>query len=423
MCDDILNSLVELGKLSISKFDSIPYEKIILTRFNGIGRHEIECKTVLSELKVMRFFSDNRILDDKIPKIIIDFFRTVGDFKKNNSNDEAIRFNFTNVIFPSIFIEYLKTNDTLSFDNEEFKKVCLKYIVMWQNPVRDKYIFVPLINFTMESSHLELPNGYRIEPFKSEEKELVWKSIQWINFNSIDSFENCQFKLSKVTTSDVNIDEFKEIYFILTSMRLLQNQEIAAPSIFFGKEHLGEIQGNNSSSNPEFRIPEYALRQVAVQKYNLKKEQENKLIEIINLFIDLQKSRKLKEIDTVLKWFNSSYNFEDYENKIISYAIVLESTLLFGYTKNQKSRTLALRGSILLSDSDDASMTLKNFYTARNNIVHNGSSLDELKAEKIDDFKLKIDQIIRDIIINLLMQLNQNTNLKNVIDCLEEKIQ
>lgn len=425
MYNQILNSLIELGKLSSSKFDSIPHEEIILTKFNDNHGYVIERKTVLSESKIMRSFSEKKILDDIIPKTIVDFFRTVGDFKKNNVTEEEIRFNFSRVIFPSIFIEYLKTNDNLSFKEDKFKKVCLEYIAMWQNPVSHKYIFIPLINFTMESSQIELPHNYRIERFRSEEKNLVWQSIQWVNFVSIDSFENCQFKLSKITSSDENIDVSKEISCILTSMRLIQNQEIAAPFIFFGKEHLGRIQGNNSSSNPEFRIPEYALRCVSLPMYTLENTKVNKLIELIDLFLKLQKDYKLKEIETALKWFNNSYNFEEYETKIIHYAIVLESTLLYGIKEELKYR-LAVRGSVLLREThnpDEVYRILKEFYDARSIIVHDGLSLDKaIKAEKIDTFKLNVDQIIRDIIINLIIQLNQNTNLKNIIECLEEKI-
>lgn len=430
MNDEFLNALIDLGELCLSQIGTIPYEQDVLIEFdNDPPRHHQRIMTLVSENGIREILFSKKILEGKISKSIINYFKNLGDFKKNKVNDETIQFSFITTIFPSLLFEYLKIKESLSFDKDQFRKICLEFTKMWEGPPRHQYSVIPLVNFSMDNREIQLSNGYSIIPFTKEEKAMIWNKMRWSSFISINSFEKCEYKIFRDITSVVNVNG--GFLDVLTSLRFLKKEEIAAPIIISESNWLSRLEFADATYNRQFRLPELVIlfKDPIVDKYILKPADEANLNKLIDIFSRLRENGKYKQVKTALNWFNDSYNYEDIETKIICYAIVLESTLLYGIDDELTYR-LAVRGSVLLNNKhnpDEIYKTLKNFYKIRSKIVHEGQSLGDIKPELQSPegrikYSQEINELVREILIAILDQLDQKADLQTLLKDIEMKI-
>jgi hypothetical protein len=152
------------------------------------------------------------------------------------------------------------------------------------------------------------------------------------------------------------------------------------------------------------------------------------LLEIYSHLLKLSQSKS--GIELPLRRFDQSYDRITPEDRLIDFAIALESSLLFGIKDELKFR-LAVRAATLLRSVQppaEVYRTLGDMYDVRSLVVHEGKKFSELTKERA--FKTvpfyhyadHIEQYVRLILREYVNRLASGKSIRDIADGLDAEL-
>ena len=238
-----------------------------------------------------------------------------------------------------------------------------------------------------------------------------------IEFNA---FLQSTYKLARIRfqeqKKEYSIEEVnEEVMDILTALRLTKAGEVGAPAIFEKSELQFRVMMSTATIS---RTTDYVVRQSGTE-YSITQAE---LPQINKLFASLQSLNAQAQrggLSVALRRFNQAYSRESDEDRIIDLNIALEGCLLAGSREREKKKKLSTRGAALLAARRAPNGTanlLKEIYEIRNQIVHGGKTLAELKKDNeqassghaAQDFLRQAEDIVRDILREYVHQMALN---------------
>lgn len=161
----------------------------------------------------------------------------------------------------------------------------------------------------------------------------------------------------------------------------------------------------------------------------------NKVLNDIKSQYNTIKQIKNKNLAVPIEYYHRCYDYKTPQDKILTLAIILESTLLAG-KNTELSYRLFLRTSALLGK--DVKNLLETFYSLRSDIIHNGtiqtknnrslySKISKITGIKKDDYtelifyfiKDYIEPIIREVLIKSFKIFENNEKIFNYEDLIK----
>jgi hypothetical protein len=298
------------------------------------------------------------------------------------------------------------------------------------------YITIPLVNLNSNVESEQIGAHLRLERFTAEEKARLWNTWHgpWgqVGLPAINLLE---FKLtgSYIPREDMPDDRYAieaEAWLFLTALRLFRTGDIAAP-VNFGVE--------KDESDPNWPMPTLAYTEGDRPRSDPKLYMllAAELPEVLNLMDTLRQfrtKRKLKPLETPLRWFHQSYSRGAPEDRVIDLTVVLESTLLWG-TRDELSYRLSLRGAALLAQSRDpvqVQALLHTVYGVRSKIVHAGGALSDPGVAKelrslhppVDfrDLPVRFEDIVRDVLRAYVRHNAAGESMESIREKLDRRI-
>ncbi|MCP4050491.1 MAG: hypothetical protein GY730_07285 [bacterium] len=318
-----------------------------------------------------------------------------------------------------------KFNITLSDIMREFKH-CLKY---WENqvPLKERCAFINHFSLSNGIKTANFENGLSILRIADKSKTDLWNnSANSFPYTSQYDFQKAIYKISSKDTS-------KDILDVVTAMRLVQAGSVGLSHIFFINRLSYSIA--RSQTIFDFMVPDSGCK-----IYKLSSRTDiNRIKKYIKMLVDIRDNNNYEEIRLAIRRFNLSYSRHHLEDRLLDLVIALESSVLFGIKQELRYR-LALRGAFLLKKKYSkltSSKLLKKIYDVRSKVVHDGKVLaqcfqdkqlisDKFKSDfsinKHQEFIHLVENVVRDVLIEILTRMHPNTSLANVIDTLESEI-
>jgi hypothetical protein len=251
----------------------------------------------------------------------------------------------------------------------------------------DWVVAVPLLGFESEASPVEVAEGVVIREFTAEEKTRIWRRGGFSGFMGFQAFLYCGFyvehRYHKLRADPPHVREIaakKVCIRVLNALRLLHAGHFAAPAKSTRHEWPVVEEGPGQVSDLE----QWDSRDFPFNPYLLRVSEVDELRSIYEQLERAEAHRSNHAFDIPLGRFNMSYARQSAEDKIVDLTVALESSLLFGLTEELSYR-LSIRGATLLRRIRDAGATmhfLKDLYTVRSAVVHEGASLQELSTRK-----------------------------------------
>jgi hypothetical protein len=287
----------------------------------------------------------------------------------------------------------------------------------------------PLYGFESEEEVTDLPDTLEIKAFSQGDKRRLHDSLcDVLPITSSFWFQHCKFRLLRRTERNLGHDvesrteSIVEASRLLTALRLLHSGAVGTSGAIMPTLIEGIGVSNFFRPMNEFQLDDNSLSTLIENPYQLASDEIAKFKRLYLMVSDPPKTEALK---IALRRFNFSYSRSEKEDRVIDLSITLESCLVPGGGATKK-KCIAGRSAALLGDEQrDASAVysfLENFYDARNDVVHEGKSINEnmwsgqIHGEQVtvEQFMAKGEQITREILCRYLDLLNADNALAAV---------
>lgn len=441
--EDCLKELLLEMKQKIS-IDKIP----VVTRFGLVSKNQklyeenSEFKNFGLAIKLMRF-SDNLV--QNLPKscALIEFLirNSIVKIPKitDKDNKEVVDPSFeiygpiifTSSIFP-ILQTYLVKLNSFEYDALIGESIVNNFIEFCELKTERLHVFVPINYLASNFDEIKFDQDLSLKKMSDNDMNTVISSGSFNNTANGYFLNSCKYKLFSVieyergkrTSPEPEIFK-KKCKDLVLSLRLSKSGYFYPFSLISHLEKdydLDSFESNIITSSSfevhptnifpnQFKIDD-ACVSLTKTYYNILQNP------------DLQS--KLQHLEFGLNKFNQSFTRLNKEDKILDYAICLDSTLLYGESVSN-SYKLMVRGVLLLSKSKYSRAvvkeTIEKLTQARNEIVHRGKHLDIIFQEpiKIDNVLMSIPEYInhcaeltRETLVHYLNDIANNKFLKEI---------
>jgi len=193
-------------------------------------------------------------------------------------------------------------------------------------------VTIPLTNFSMEQKSAKLREDLKIDWFPPIEKSVLFKGcLPW--GIEMSGLAGCHFRLSGQyrrargePARGTHVTEAAER--AISALRLFKAGRVGALEEFHTQRPRDPSFGPMRGPLLLYKVPE-ALGPTA-EKYVLTRAEVRPLRKLHAGMEKLAQQNRLGEIDIALRWFNLSYTRVNGEDRIIDFAVCLESCLLRG---------------------------------------------------------------------------------------------
>ena len=259
-----------------------------------------------------------------------------------------------------------------------------RWIYRRTTEVEDDYRAIwPLFHFESPISDYAFGNGIKLSTLSGEDKTQIWNgaehSREFLNLSvwqlgAATHMLSADYSRPSQPTG-IPHQHGKAMGRIITSLRLKHKGNVGVPAGF------------------EFRIDDDMSMSMSIavsenehfcQRFKKAFRLDVHEVQALNSILTDLDDCDEKNLAVALRWFNHSYSDRRPEDRLIKFAICLESTVLADMSQELRYR-LALRGSALLSSVRPPAQThqlLKLMYDVRSKIVHQGRTIKDIETDQ-----------------------------------------
>ncbi len=297
-------------------------------------------------------------------------------------------------------------------------------------------VTVPLQNFRMEGDGLALGLRLRIAPFTPLDKHRLlphWRDSPFVDgWSDYPSLAAATFRLyGRAGRGSEVAEPLADIGTAITALRLFKAGDVGMAVAF---QHGRERKQGRQPELMMINYTDWAARRPGYM-YELSAGEWSGLRAKMRLVRRAFDRARDHELDFGLRRFHQSFSRTREEDRIIDYAIVLESTLLKD-VKDELTYRLGLRAAALLAGRREPQETqgwLAALYAVRSKVVHDGKQLRgdqdvERMLRRLDDslspeeFPRRWEQIVRDVLNGYIAAVALGGSIKDTNEALESRI-
>ena len=342
---------------------------------------------------------------------------------------------------------YLDVEHSFDFNEEVLSEIYQYFNFLRQRKVITEFAFIPLHGFYMTDERLDISDNLYIERITDEDIQYIF-SFKNANYavqeNRDDSIlAQLRFKLCGTFSyeRDENLGEetarfqksladFKfQLKTVIISLRLASAGRISPLSIFYRECPISKYRFSNIYHLRYLQSDfEYYPYQITFYHYELNDEVRIKFMKLFQIITDENLKAKVQHLDFGLQKFSQSFSRITLEDKILDFASILDSTLLYG--KKANFFQLEVRCALLLKGKMNINVFkfTQDLIEARNDIIHDGYNVELLFNEKqkkykdytIDGFVKDGEELVRNVLLEYLIRINENKFLKEINTEIEE---
>ena len=332
----------------------------------------------------------------------------------------------------------------LSYDRTSFSRrqilACLdRYIAHWTGEVATDPKYAPIYNFETEVQAIKLNRYVSIVRFTDEEKTRIMnalgpleKSINIWNYASashVAKLRPIDGPCGEDEKRDIQMHARKALQCAVTSLRLLKPEGVGTTG-FIRCPDLAGIWGARFGPLEDFDLPWNSMSRFR-GLYVLDRGTLSRF-RVLYKILSANQFEKWDGLKLLLRQFNRSCQRERDEDRILDYAICLESALLSD-VGTELSYRLALRAAKLLRVRRDPKKTFEHMqciYSVRSKIVHSNQSLGNpaIKREitrigmQPREFMRSTDTLMRELLSTIIQRVSRQNAFKTLCKDLDGEI-
>ena len=335
-------------------------------------------------------------------------------------------------------IRYFARNyKTTRFNSQRMDKCLDHYIKIWLGKGNSEPRYAPIYNFESDVQSIKLDNFVSIVRFTDKQKTKIFNAIGLLrkDFDIQGYCETSHVVVLKPINSSFNKEEKKEIgkharkalQAAITSLRLIRSEMVGTT----GFMHVARfIRTSRAGISPleSYSVP---LQSIFRARYRLDRKDLPSFRQVYRM-LSVDQFAAWNGLTMPLRQFNRSCQREREEDKILDYAICLESTLLRGVDRELSYR-LSLRAAKLLHSVRDPQETFAMFrclYDIRSKIVHSNETwggpaitkLTKAVGETPSEYMGSLDRVMRQLLKEIVRQVHEGRSLNALCRKLDTEI-
>lgn len=302
---------------------------------------------------------------------------------------------------------YLDVEKSFDFNEEVLSEIYQYFNFLRQRKVVTEYAFIPLYGYSMTNERLDISDNLYIERITDEDIQYIF-SFKNMNYTVQENRDRAtlaklEFKLCGTFTYEKDkelgvetskfqksLADFKfQLKTAIVSLRLAYDGKISPFSIFYRECPISKYHFSNIYHLRYLQSDfEYYPYPITFYHYELNDEVKTKFLEIYQILSNSELRNNLKPLRIGLEKFNQSFSRLTWEDMILDYVTVLDSTLLYN-NKTSNFYQLSARCSLLIADKLGYNIFkfTQELSSIRNEIIHNGKRIEDL----FKDDKRRID--------------------------------
>lgn len=389
-----------------------------------------------------------------------DFFRTaeteecarafisagLADFMRLSDNSGAsIEKPTFKQLFPFIAVELthpirylISKHRSIRFSPRQIERCLDRYIPLWLEQTVPEPRYAPIYNFHPQLQSIRLSEFVSIEPFSDNKKTEIFDALGPLGRGfDIQSYAECTHvavqrqtssRYDRNKTREIERNAGKSLRAAITSLRLLKAEMVGTTGFIHVRELPGTMGGAGMSPLESYDMPMHSIFR---GRYELDHQEARRFQGIYRMLTNVNFD-VMDHLELPLLQFNRSCQRERDTDKILDYAICLESTLLHG-VKDELSYRLALRAGKLLRQKRKPAETfqiMRCLYDIRSAIVHSNESFGGPQTKKAlkklgigtSEYMQSLDGVMRQALNEIIRQLHRGNTLKELCEQLDAAV-
>ena len=326
-----------------------------------------------------------------------------------------------------------------SFSRRQVLAYLNRYIAHWKREAATEPELAPIYNFETEIQAIKLDGYVSIVRFSDEEKTRVMKTLRILEQAiEIRNYASA-FQVVRLRPIDGSCDEKakreiraharKALQCAITSLRLMKPEGIGAMGYIRFQGPAGYL-GAGFGLLEDFDLP-WSNMSIVRDRYVLDRADLPRFRRLYKMLSGNQ-FETWDRLELLLRQFNRSCQRKRDEDRILDYAICLESALLSGVS-TELSYRLALRAGKLLRGQRNPKQTfehMKCFYNIRSKIVHSNETLSNAATKnetnrvglQPHEFMRSMDMLMRELLATIVERVSQEYSLERICKDLDAEI-
>ena len=332
---------------------------------------------------------------------------------------------------------FVRKYKTTRFNGQRMDKCLDHYIRIWLGNGDTEPQFAPIYNFESDVKSIKLDNFVSIVRFTDKQKTEIFNAMGLLrkDFDIQGYCETSHVVVLKSIHGSYDKEKKKEIVkharnalqAAITSLRLNKGEMVGTTG-FIRVERFNRTSRAGISPLKSYSLP---LQSMFRARYKLDRKDLRNFRHSYRMLSNDQFS-VWNELTMPLNQFNRSCQREREEDKILDYAICLESTLLRD-VELELSYRLSLRAARLLHSVRDPQETFAMFrclYNVRSKIVHSNETwggrvitkLTKAVGETPSEYMGSLDRVMRQLLKEIVRQVHEGLSLNALCKKLDAEI-
>lgn len=347
-------------------------------------------------------------------------------------------------LFPHIAVELthpirylIRQHRSARLSSRQIDRCLDKYVPLWQEQKASEPRYAPIYNFHSHLQSIRLSEFVSIVPFSDDKKTEIFDAIGPLGRGfDIQSYAECTHvavqrqidsRHDPNKTKEIEKEARKALRAAITSLRLIKAEMVGTTG--FIRVH--KILRTGSVGVSPLESYDMPIHSIFRGRYELDHHEATRFRGIYRMLSD-SSFGIMDGLELPLLQFNRSCQRERDEDKILDYAICLESTLLPG-VNDELSYRLSLRVAKLLRLKRKPSETftiMRCLYDIRSAIVHSNESFGgpetkkTLKKLKVgpSEYMRSLDCVMRQALNEVIRQMHRGSTLNELCRQLDAAI-
>jgi hypothetical protein len=345
---------------------------------------------------------------------------------------------------------YLNEAKSFEFIEEVLTKIFQYFTGLRAAQEITEYAFIPLFGFYMNEEKLDISDDLSIEKITDQDIQYIYsfKDRSFVQENSDTSkLADVEFKLCgkytyarSTNSGEETAGLIKALSYLknkfktaIISLRLVSESKIRPFSLFFREFPVSPFRFryiyNIKFYHEDFEY--YPYPEMFVNKFNFSNDTRISFFNIFNILTKIELKEKVKPLRIGLEKFNQSFSRLTWEDMILDYVTVLDSTLLFN-SQTSNFYQLCARCSLLLSDKLGFNVFkfTQGLADLRNEIIHKGRRVEDVfkdDRKKIDnkDYSVRefietCETLVRAVLTEYITQIDTKHDIGTINSNMEE---
>ena len=317
---------------------------------------------------------------------------------------------------------------------------CLdRYIAYWKGEAATDPEHAPIYNFETEVQTIKLDGFVSIVRFTDEEKTRIMNALgplervvdirNYASASHVVRLRLIDGSCDEEKKREIRARARKALQCAITSLRLTKPERIGTMG-YIRCPYLVWDVGGGFGPLEDFDLP-WNMRSRFRDRYVLDRETLHQFRRLYKI-LSANQFERWDGLELLLRQFNRSCQRERDEDRILDYAICLESALLSG-VRTELSYRLALRAAKLLRDQRNPKKTFEHMqciYSVRSKIVHSnhllGSPAIKKETNRIgmrpDEFMRSTDTLMRELLSTIIQRVSRQNAFKILCKDLDGEI-